>query len=272
MKFSVLMSIYKKEKAEFLKEALDSVINQTAIPSEIVMVKDGALTDELEKVLEEYQTNYPHLFKIVPIEVNKGLGNALNIGIENCSYEIVARMDADDIARSDRFEIQLKFLEKNPDISVVGSWITEFDEDPDVVYAKRIIPTESEEIRKFAKWRCPMNHMTVMYKKSVVLQAGNYSPPNKILQDYELWVRLFLNNVKFANIPDFLVNARAGKGMFSRRKGLYYIGEEFKLFSLFLSQGFINIFEFVRNIVLKTLLRVIPEWSRVLYYNKFLRG
>ncbi|MDD3014733.1 MAG: glycosyltransferase [Candidatus Gastranaerophilales bacterium] len=269
--FSVLMSIYHKEKAEYLIQAIDSVINQTLKPSEIILVKDGPLTEELEEVITRYQNTYPGLFRIVALEINMGLGNALKTGVENCSYEIIARMDTDDIARPDRFEKQIKFLQENPDIDVVGSYISEFEEDPDQIVAIRKLPLHNEEITKFAKWRNPLNHMTVMFKKSSVLKAGNYNPPNRVLQDYELWVRLILNGSKFANIPDCLVNVRAGKTMLVRRKGFYYIKEESKLFFYFLMENFITPFEFLRNMFFKSLLRIIPDWSRQEIYNNFLR-
>ena len=271
IKFSVLMSVYFKENPEWLKIALDSVINQTLSPNEIVLVKDGKLTDELYKVIEDYTNRCNHLFKIVPLEKNVGLGEALRIGVENCTNEIIARMDTDDIARNDRFEKQIKFLKEHPDIDLVGSWISEFETNPEEILSYRQLPTEHKEIYKFGQFRSPVNHMTAMYKKSAVLNAGNYQT-FKNIEDYYLWARMLKNGAKFANIPECLVNVRAGNAMFKRRANLtYFFNSEFPLQIEFLRIGFTNTYQFLRNSFLKFLLRTMPLNLMSLYYKKFLR-
>jgi glycosyltransferase involved in cell wall biosynthesis len=271
IQFSVLMSIYYKENSEWFRIALDSVINQTLQPSEIVLVEDGQLTEELYQVIDEYKSEYPNLFKIVPLEQNSGLGEALRIGILNCSNEIVARMDTDDIARNDRFEKQIKFMEENQNIDLVGSWISEFENNPEKIISYRQLPTKHDDIYKFGQFRCPVNHMTVMYRKSAVLNAGNYQT-FKNIEDYYLWGRMLKNGAKFANIPECLVNVRAGNAMFARRANLtYFFNSEFPLHTELYRMGYISLLQYLRNISSKFLLRVIPKWAMGLIYKKFLR-
>lgn len=271
LEFSVLMSVYFKENPEWLKIALDSVINQTLSPNEIVLVQDGKLTDELYKVIEDYMNRCNHLFKIVPLEKNVGLGEALRIGVENCSNEIIARMDTDDIARNDRFEKQIEFLKEHTDIDLVGSWISEFETNPEEILSYRQLPTEHKEIYKFGQFRSPVNHMTAMYKKSAVLNAGNYQT-FKNIEDYYLWARMLKNGAKFANIPECLVNVRAGNAMFKRRANLtYFFNSEFPLHTELYKMHYISLAQYLRNITSKFLLRVIPQWAMAIVYIKFLR-
>lgn len=174
MEFSVLMSIYYKENPDYLRQCLDSLVSQTVMPTEIVIVKDGPLTDGLESVFSEYVAKNEGLYKFVPLETNHGLGFALAEGVKNCSYELIARMDTDDISRIDRFEIQLKEFESDPDLDICGSHIEEFEDDVTNIVAKRTVPLEDAAIKKYQKKRDGFNHMTVMFKKSAVLKAGNY--------------------------------------------------------------------------------------------------
>ena len=270
-KFSVLMSIYYKENPEWFKIALDSVINQTLPPNEIVLVEDGKLTDELYRVIEDYKTKYPKLFNIVALEKNSGLGEALRVGVLNCSNEIIARMDTDDIARNDRFEKQINFLRENPNIDVVGSWISEFEDNPEKIISYRQLPTEHSEIYRFGQFRNPLNHMTVMFKKGKVLKADNYKT-FKNIEDYYLWGRMLKNGAKFANISQYLVNVRAGNAMFKRRANLtYFFNSEFPLQTVFLKMHYISFFQYLRNISSKFMLRAIPKWAMAFVYKKFLR-
>ena len=270
-KFSVLMSIYHKENPEWFRIALDSVTNQTLQPDKIVLVEDGQLTDELYQVIEEYTIKYPSLFNIVKLEKNSGLGEALKIGVLNCTNEIIARMDTDDIARNDRFEKQIKFLKEHPDIDLVGSWISEFETKPEEIISYRQLPTDHSDIYKFGQFRCPVNHVTVMYKKSAVLKAGNYQT-FKCIEDYYLWARMLKQGTKFANIPECLVNVRAGSAMFQRRANLtYFFNTEFPLHTELFKMHFISFWQYLRNISSKFLLRAMPQWAMAIVYKKFLR-
>lgn len=216
MKFSVLMSVYDKEKPEFLRVSLESIlVNQTVKPTEVVVVEDGPLTDELYSVLEEFKNQFT-LLKTIQLKENVGLGAALNEGIKYCSYEWVARMDSDDVAVETRFESQLDFLEKHPDIDLLGGNITEFLNSPLEIISEKRVPQLHDDIVTMAKRRNPMCHMTVMFKKSSVEKAGGYLPLPYV-EDYYLWVRMIATGARLANIPITLVYARVGNGMFNRR-------------------------------------------------------
>lgn len=269
--FTVLMSVYAKENPTFLTEALDSVLAQTIEPSEIVLVKDGPLTFELEKVIDNYINKYPENFKIISLQENKGLGIALKIGVDNSSFDIIARMDSDDIAKSDRFEKQLKVLTLNPDVDIVGSYIKEFEGDITNILSVRKVPTSSKEIYDYARRRNPFNHMTVMFRKNAVYGAGNYKQ-SLYTEDYYLWARMIKNNSKMANIPESLVYARTGRDLFKRRGGLIYVKSEINLQKKLYSIGFINLWEAVINVGLRVLIRIMPNALRGYVYKKLLRG
>ena len=270
-KFSVLISIYYKENPQFFITALDSVINQTLQPNEIVLVEDGQLTDELYKVIETYKNKYPQLFKIVQLKTNQGLGKALQIGVENCSCDLIARMDSDDIAIPERFEKQINFMREHPDIDVLGSSISEFDGKPENIISYRNLPTECNDIYKFGQFRSPVNHMTIMYKKKAVLEAGNYQT-FKNIEDYYLWGRMLKKGYKFANLSECLVNVRAGNAMLKRRANLtYFFNSEFPLHTKLYQIGFISFGQYLRNISSKFLLRTVPFGMMSWIYKKFLR-
>jgi len=258
MKFSILMSIYHKEKPKYFNRAIQSIWDeQTVKPNEIVLVQDGKLTDELYEVIEIWQKKIGDRFKTIPLKQNVGLGDALNIGLQHCSYEIVARMDTDDIAMPNRFEKQLKVFE-NDDIDICSSWVSEFDNDEKVIVSYRKLPKTHENILKFAKKRNPLNHPAVMYKKSSIKKASGYK---KMIwfEDYYLWVRMLMNGARFYNIQEPLVNMRAGYGQLERRSGLKYALNEFKFQKILYKIGFLNKFEFIRNSLIRFIVRVVPK-------------
>lgn len=269
MKFSVLMSVYYKEDPKYLKEAIESILNQTVMPSEIVIIKDGKLGDNLNSILDQFDKNYKSLFKFIEFEENQGLGIALRRGVEECSYEIIARMDTDDIAAKNRFERELAIMqEKNLDI--VGSNIVEFDGNIENIISKRNVPDTDENIKSYAKKRNPFNHMTVMYKKSAVLKAGNYK--NFLwFEDYNLWIGMIMNGAKMYNIQENLVYARTGASMFERRGGVKYIKREYKMQKEMLKIKFISYKEFIFNILTRSAVRIMPNKLRGFVYMKMLR-
>jgi len=269
MEFSVLMSVYVKENPEFLRAALDSLLNQTVVPNQIVIVKDGPLTKALDHLIEEYQSNFATLFYIVSLKENKGLGIALQKGLEACKFPLVARMDGDDICASNRFEKQLQIFQSDKNLDLVGSSIQEFEGDITNIISNRKVPSTHEEIRKFAKKRNPFNHMTVMYKKKAVLEAGNYQD---FLwnEDYYLWIRMLLSGARCANLSEPLVFARTGVEMFGRRGGLKYAKVEFKLQCYLLSKKFINLWEFLRNITIRMTTRLVPNSLRKIIYLRLI--
>jgi len=267
MKFSVLMSIYYKERAEYFDRCMQSIWDeQTIKPDEIVLVQDGKLRDELYLIIDKWQKKLGDIFKIIPLEQNVGLGDALNIGLQNCSYEIIARMDTDDISHSQRFEKQLEVFKYN-NIDICSSWVSEFDNNENEIISYRKLPEQYDDIIKFAKKRNPLNHPAVMYKKSIVEKVGSYK---KMMwfEDYYLWVRMILNGAKFYNIQEPLVNMRAGYGQLERRSGWKYSIEEFKFQKRILSLNFISFSEFIRNVAIRFTSRIVPKKVINLIYKR----
>ena len=211
IKFSVLMSVYKNENPLFFKEAIDSVLNQTYKPSEIVLVEDGKLPKKLESIIQEYESKYNFL-RVVRFSKNRGLGPALNDGIKECKYDYIARVDTDDICRKNRFEVQMNYLIEHPNVDIVGSNMNEYDETMKNVISKKIVPETHEEISKYLKKRNPMNHPTVIYKKNKVLEVKSYED-YPYFEDYYLWAKMMKNGCIFYNIQDALYDFRGGSSM-----------------------------------------------------------
>ena len=216
--YSVLMSIYKKEKPAFLIQALDSMLNQTVSPSEIVMVKDGPLTRELEDVLSDYDSEHPGLFKFISYDENHGLGYALRQGMLACSNEIVARMDTDDVARSDRMEKQLAAI--NRGLDMVGSDVVEFVESPDKPIASTDLPKGMDAISIYSKRRNPFRHPPMTFRKSRVMEAGNYSSDFLYFEDWDLFNRMLACGCKADNLGEPLVAMRVSEDFYARRGGI----------------------------------------------------
>ena len=269
LNFSVLLSLYYKEKPTFLSQSLNSIFNQSIYPSEVIIVKDGPLSKVLEDVVTKYQQEYP-LLKIVPLQQNQGLGRALNEGLKHCTYDIVARMDTDDIAKSNRFEKQLSFLETHPEIDVVGSWIDEFEESIDNVLSVRKLPETPKELFQYGKSRNPINHPAVMFRKSAVLRSGSYQH-FPLFEDYYLWVRMLMNGSKFYNIQESLLYFRTSPDMFRRRGGIKYALTEMKLQHRFYKLGYIDFCQMLKNDVVRAVVRLIPNSLRRVIYQKVLR-
>ena len=270
IKFSVLMPVYFKEKPEYFQTALESILNQTLMPDEIVIVEDGKLTAELDKIIKFYKTQFPDLFNIVSLDNNVGQGEARNAGLKACKYNYVALMDSDDISPPDRFEKQINYLKEHPQVDVIGSNITEFEETPENIISKKVVPLSHDEIFQFGKWRSPMNNVTVVYKKDKVMAVGGYNRFN-FGEDYLLFAKMLVAGMQFCNLEECLVNARSGTRMLAKRVGAKRILQEIQLFWKFYRMGYINVFELSRNVSLKFLLRIIPSALRTWIYMKFLR-
>lgn len=267
--FSVLMSLYIKEKPEYFRACMESILSQTVMPDEIVIVKDGPVTEELDAVLNEYVCKNPSLYTIVPLETNRGLGLALAEGILHCKHELVARMDTDDICRKDRFELQLAEFQKNPELDVCGSHISEFEDTPDQIVAKRTVPITDAEIKKYQKRRDGFNHMTVMYKKSKVLEAGNYQSC-MLMEDTYLWVRMILAGATFMNIDDSLVYARIGKDMYERRGGYAYYKKYKTGRKKVRETGYIGWMDYHYTLLVQFGVAVMPNRIRGVVFKKIL--
>lgn len=268
MKFSVLMSVYIKENKFFFISSLESILNQTLCPDEIILVKDGPLENELDDIINTY-TSAHKFIKVLSLPQNVGLGYALKFGLEHCSNELVARMDSDDICYSNRFEKQIKFMTAHPEIDVIGTNIAEFDFSTDKIVSYRKLPSQFNEIVLFAKRRNPLNHMTVIFRKTAVLKAGGYMPFNGY-EDYYLWVRMLLAGSKFINSSESLVFVRIGNNMLAKRQGIHFFKQELKLQQEFLNLKFINNSEYFTNVFLRAIPRLFPIWGLKIVY-KFIR-
>lgn len=215
--FSVLMSVYVKEQPEYLRMALESNLDhQTRKPNELVLVCDGPLNEELYAVIESFEQRHPQILRVFRREENEGLGKALNFGLEQCSYDLVARSDSDDICYARRFEMQIAYLEKHPEISVVSGAIHEFEKNPSEDGRMKHMPCTHEEICRYVKSRNPINHMAAAFRKSDVQKVGSYQHLF-YLEDYYLWVRMIASGMKMGNLKECLVHARVGNGMAKRR-------------------------------------------------------
>ncbi len=269
--FSVLMSLYIKEKSEYARACFESLANQTVLADEWVIVEDGPLTKELYALLDEYERRYPGLIKRVPLKENQGLGKALRKGVTQCTYELIARMDTDDIARSDRFEKQLALFEENPKLDICGSHIKEFEGDIHNILSIRKVPVEEMVIYKYQKRRDSFNHMTVMYKKSAVLRAGNYQEA-LLMEDSLLWVNMMCTGAVCANVDDYLVYARTGSAMIDRRGGWSYFKKYRSGRKKIYDTGYISWWDYELTLAVQFVVALVPNKIRRLIFEKLLRS
>lgn len=270
--FSVCTSVYNNDTPEYVRTALDSMlVHQTVKPTEIVLVQDGPVPTELSVLLQVYEGKYPDVMHIIRLEKNGGLGNALKLGVENAKYDIIARMDSDDICSPDRFEKQLTYLETHPECDIVGGQMTEFIDRPDNIVGRRAVPLTNEEIYDYMKSRCALNHVTVMFRKATVLKAGNYQDWFWN-EDYYLWVRMMMGHCVFANIPDVTVNVRSGADQYARRGGKKYFDSEIGIKKLMLKNGLISRKEYIVNYIQRFIIQlVLPNKVRGWVYRTFAR-
>lgn len=245
--FSVAISVYKSDNPIYFDRALSSITDlQTIKPDEVVLVVDGPVSKNIDLVIKKYEDKYP-FFNVIRLETNGGLGNALKIAVENAKYDLIARMDSDDVSVNTRFAEQLSFFVNNPDIDIVGGDITEFIDKESNVVGKRSVPKSNYEIREYMKTRCAMNHVSVMYKKASVINAGGYQDWFWN-EDYYLWIRMWLNGAKFANTGTVLVNVRVGEEMYQRRGGAKYFNSEKGLQDYMLQHNMINYITYLNNV------------------------
>lgn len=267
--FSVLLSLYVKESASYLKECLDSIFSQTLVPDEVVLVKDGPLNKSLENVVSEYKNRYS-ILKIIPLVENQGLGRALNEGLKYCSYDLVARMDTDDIAKPNRFEKQVRIFEEYPEVDICSSWMEEFVDDPQCPVSIKKLPEKHAEIAAYAQRRNPMNHPVVMFRKNAVLKAGGYQH-FPLFEDYYLWIRMLNSGAVFYNIQESLLYFRSSPEMFKRRGGWKYAILEFHFQKAILDMGAISRVRFFLNVFTRFPVRIAPNKFRGWLYTKLLR-
>jgi glycosyltransferase involved in cell wall biosynthesis len=267
---SVLITTYRGDDPDELSTALESVIEQTLSPSEIVLIKDGPVTAELDETITSYQDNHPDLFSISELETNQGQGKARRVGVEKVNNELVAMMDADDISLPSRFQQQADYLQDNPEIDAVGGYIAEFGSDPQNTHAIRKVPTEPDVVARKARFRSPLNQTTVMARKKAILDAGNYRATDR-MEDYDLWARMLTDDATLANIPEVLAKVRAGSEMYERRGGWEYASEEIRQQREFLRMGFVSRSIALLNIAIRVPTRLLPNRFRSVLYSRILR-
>ncbi|ORJ18745.1 amylovoran biosynthesis protein AmsE [Rouxiella silvae] len=261
--FSVLMSLYNKEEPQNLIECLESIKSQTLQANEVVIVFDGFINDKLKTVVESFNDELN--IKVVALEKNVGLGRALQKGLEYCSHEIVARMDTDDICLPERFEKQISLITENENIDMLGASIIEFDEYNN--QRLKILPENNDDIRKFSIWKNPFNHMTIVFRKSKVLAVGGYRH-HLYMEDYNLWLRMISAGYHFENMPESLVNARIGKQMVSKRRGLNYVKSEIELMRLKRELNLTGRYGGLLIFMVRSATRIVPSGILSFLYNK----
>lgn len=268
--FSVAMCVYGGDDPQWFAAAVDSILNQTAPPSEVVLVVDGPVPETLDVIIRGYEQN--PVFRVVRLQENQGHGNARRASLAHCSNELVALMDADDLSVPDRFEKQLELFEAQPETDIVGGIIDEFIDDPQQVVGIREVPCTDGEIKQYLKTRCPMNQVTVMFKKSSVDAVGGYVDWYND-EDYYLWVRMYLAGMTFANRPDTLVHVRVGKDMYRRRGGMRYFKSEAKLQKFMLKNRVIGFGTYAVNVAKRLIVQVLlPNRIRGWVFQMFARS
>lgn len=268
--YSVLMSVYHKEKPEYLKQAIESIQTQTISTNDFVLVCDGPLNEQLDGVIATKQQEMGDTLNVVRLVKNGGLGNALNEGIKYCKNELVARMDSDDIAHPDRCEKQIAVFNTHSEVSICSGIVEEFTTDPNTVDTKRVPPETNAEIVEFAKKRNPFNHPCVMYKKSAVEAVGSYQD-FYLLEDYYLWLRMLMTGYQGYNIQEPLLHMRAGSDMYKRRAGWKYAKTQARLFKFMKKQGFIGVGQYIKSCVIRSGSSLAPNWLRKFMFEKVLR-
>lgn len=268
MEFSVLMTVYEKEKPYNLRKSLLTSYRQTIKPTEIVLVCDGILTHELYDEIEDIKSEIP-ILKVYQLDTNMGSGPASHFGVEKCNTDLIARMDSDDYCVETRFEKQIKAFKENPNLIMVGTNILEKNTE---FSALKTVPEKTEEIREYSKFRNPFNNPSSMMKKDYILKVGNYRK-FRYLEDYDLTMRLIHNNPAkdFLNIQEPLVIMQTDNSSYLRRGGLLYVKTEFFLQVDFYKRGYLTKFELCRNIFVRNIVRVMPNSMRKLIYKKKMR-
>ena len=268
--YSILMSVYNKEKPEYLEQAIESIQIQTLPVNDFVLVCDGPLNSALDAVIAIKQHEMCGKLNVVRLVENIGLGKALNEGIKHCKNEFIARMDSDDIAYPNRCEKQMTVFNTHPEVSICSGIVEEFTINPNVIEAKRVPPETNAEIVKYAKKRNPFNHPCVMYKKSAVEAVGSYQD-FYLLEDYYLWVRMLMAGYQGYNIQEPLLRMRAGSDMYLRRSGWKYVNTQKKLFKFMKNQKFIGNRQYINSCAIRSVSALAPNWLRKFMFRNVLR-
>jgi glycosyltransferase involved in cell wall biosynthesis len=264
--FSVLLSVYKKESPLHLKQALNSIWGQQSLKTkQIVLVKDGPLTPDLDLEIERWSDELGDVLTIVILPKNVGLASALNCGLKYCKHDIVARMDTDDIAMPERFKLQVEFMQSNQDVAVSSGYIEEWDSDFSSLLSNRLLPLAHDDIVRFAKMRSPISHPACIFRKSLIISVGGY--PNIYPEDHLLWVRMIQAGYKLANIPHVLLHMRTGEDFITRR-GYKFLKGELASYRQMYRLRFLTFSQFIKVTCLRSIVRLSPDYLKVWLYKR----
>ena len=266
------MCVYGGDDPAHFDAAIASVIDQTVPPNEIVLTVDGPIPKEIQAVIDRYTSaENGVVLRAVYLPQNMGHGEARRASINACKNDLIALMDADDLSVKTRFERQLDFYGAHPDLSAVGGNISEFIDTPEDCVGRRIVPQTDAEIKAYMKKRCPMNQVSVMFRKKDIEAVGGYIDWY-CEEDYYLWIRLCLAGYKFGNVPENLVNARVGNEMYRRRGGIKYFRSEARLQAYMLKKGLIHLPRFLINVSERLIMQVLlPNRVRGFLFQKLAR-
>ncbi len=267
--YSITMSVYKNDNPVYFELALQSILNQTVPPNEIILTIDGPVPESIEEKLSAFN-NHP-LIRIIRSEKNQGLGLAHAMGVSNCKNEWIGIMDSDDICVPNRFELQLNYILEHPETDLMGGQIEEFIGSKENIVGMRKVPLTNEKIYRYMKYRQPLNHMTFFMKKKSVLEVGNYEHWH-LDEDYFLICKMAKAKMNFANLPETLCFVRVGKEMYARRGNLKYFNSEKKLQDWMLKNHLINVFQWVFNVSTRFFVQVVLSNNiRSFFFKKVFR-
>jgi glycosyltransferase involved in cell wall biosynthesis len=262
--FSLLVAVYDGDQPDHFRRSLRSAVDdQTVPPDQVIIVRDGPVRPEMAECLDQLMASSPVPVTFIPLERRGGLGPALDHGLAASRYDIVARMDADDVAMPHRFEVQLPLMEQ---ADIVGAGLLEFMADTDDIVGQRVPPTDPEHIARYARLHDPFNHPTVIYRRQAVLAAGGYGDL-PLMEDYALFARMLRAGARVGNVAEPLVYYRVGTTAFKRRGGTGLLRSELRLQREFLRSGFISPAGYARNVLVRGSYRLVPWWLRRAVYR-----
>lgn len=267
--YSVLMSVYGGEKPEFFRESVESMLGQSFVTNDFVLVCDGPLTPELDSIVEEYEARYD-FFRPLRLPENRGAGECANVGLAQCRNEYIVKMDSDDIALPERCELSMYLLAKHPGVDMLGAYISEFDSATGKEIAVKKTPSGNSAIRKYARRRNPFNNPTLVYKKSMVERIGGYSTVRRC-EDYEFVVRMLSAGAVGRNIPKVLLRYRVTGNNYDRRRNWAntkaFIAVRWKIHR----SGFSSLWDFTLASAAQLVMFLMPRTLTELFYKRILR-
>lgn len=272
MNFSVLMTVYKNDNEINFANAINSIWDQSLRPNQIVLVVDGPVSNKIIDVIKKWKDELKEIFSVTFLSENSGLAHALNVGLKECKYDYVARMDSDDLAFPDRFEIQMTYLKDNPDVAMVGGMYNIYDSKMNKIIDTRILPESFEEIKEFSQKRTPINHPTIIFKKEIAMNLGGYPEEIGRFEDWGFALKFINNNYIIINLNKFLVKFRGGDSLLSRRGGFSYMIEEIKALNEMKKLNLLTFNQILKNLIVRVPIRLIPTGLREQIYKLIRKG